>query len=159
MVDDDDLALAAAVFEAAAGAFRAVEPPYRRQPFQQRGAAHAGLQLLDFCVVPTHGFLLRSGCPAARVSLMFSLCSILPDMTLPAAKPARGKGVRSTGAHSATHPCGALGASGSASFGIGESCAQPFVVPSPVSGLGCSREGSLPAGTKPVFGVRGGRLR
>ena len=30
------------------------------------------------------------------------------------AKPARGKGVRSTGAHSATHPCGAPGASGSA---------------------------------------------
>jgi hypothetical protein len=30
------------------------------------------------------------------------------------ARPARGKGVRSTGAHSATHPCGAAGVSGSA---------------------------------------------
>jgi hypothetical protein len=35
-------------------------------------------------------------------------------MTFATAKPARGKGVRSTGAQSATHPCGAAGASGSA---------------------------------------------
>ena len=55
MVDDDDLALAAAVFQAAAGAFRAVEPPHRWQPLQQRRAAYAGLQLLDFCVLLAHG--------------------------------------------------------------------------------------------------------
>jgi hypothetical protein len=34
--------------------------------------------------------------------------------TLAIAKPAWGKGVRSTGAQSATHPCGAVGASGNA---------------------------------------------
>jgi hypothetical protein len=64
MVDDNDLALAATVFEAATGAFRAVEPPDRRQPLQQRRAIHLGLQLLDFLVSPTHGFLLRSDRPA-----------------------------------------------------------------------------------------------
>jgi hypothetical protein len=38
-----------------------------------------------------------------------------PSSDFPAtAKPARGKGVRSTGAPSATHPCGAPRASGSA---------------------------------------------
>jgi hypothetical protein len=38
------------------------------------------------------------------------------DVTEPSAtaKPSRGKGVRSTGTQSATHPCGAAGASGSA---------------------------------------------
>ena len=61
MVDDDDLALAAAVFQAAAGAFRAVEPPYRRQPLQQRRAAHTGLQPFDFRVLPTHRSVLLSG--------------------------------------------------------------------------------------------------
>ena len=45
---------------------------------------------------------------------MFLLCSTLPDGVPATAKPARGKGVRSTGAQSATHPCGAAGASGSA---------------------------------------------
>ncbi len=43
---------------------------------------------------------------------MFSFYSILPSDLPATAKPARGKGVRSTGARSATHPCGAAGASG-----------------------------------------------
>ena len=61
MIDDDDLALAAAVFEAAAAAFRAVEPPNRRQPFQQRGAAHAGLQPFNVRVLLAHRSILLSG--------------------------------------------------------------------------------------------------
>ena len=115
MVDDDDLALAAAVFEAAAGAFRAVEPPHRRQPLQQRRAAHAGLQPFDLRVLLAHRSVLLSGSAGRRGLLVCSLYVLLCRLTRPAtAKPARGKGVRSTGARSATHPCGAAGASGSA---------------------------------------------
>jgi hypothetical protein len=44
MVDDDDLALAAPIFEASAGTLSTVELPNWRQPFQQHGAAHCGLQ-------------------------------------------------------------------------------------------------------------------
>jgi len=61
MVDDDDLAFAAAVFEAAAAALRAVEPPDRRQPLQQRSAAHAALQPFDFCVLLVHRCVLLVG--------------------------------------------------------------------------------------------------
>ena len=114
MVDDQDFALAAAVFEAAAGALRAVEPPDRRQPLQQRGAAHAGLQPFNLCVLsciapPSFG-IGRAG-RERRHAFPFPSARPCPPAT---AKPARGKGVRSTGAHSATHPCGAPGASGSA---------------------------------------------
>ena len=42
----------------------------------------------------------------------FCFCSILPRDIPATAKPTRGKGVRSTGARSVTHPCGAAGASG-----------------------------------------------
>ena len=72
---------------------------------------------------------------------------------LPAtAKPARCRGVRSTGAQSARHPCGAAGASGSAvvwdrripvrgSFRCASAC---FVF---------LREGSSPAGQDPASGL------
>ena len=115
MVDDDDLALAAAVFEAAAGALRTVEPPHRRQPLQQRGAAHLGLQPFNLCVLLAHRSILLSGSAGqGRLLRVFPFCSTLPSGTPATAKPARGKGVRSTGARSATHPCRAAGASGSA---------------------------------------------
>src|ERR1039458_9359376 len=93
VVDDQDFGLAAAVFQAAAGASRAVEPPHRWQPLQQRRTTHAGLQLLDFRVLPTHGFLLPLGLSGGKeASLMFSLCSMPLGRTSPTAKPARGKG-------------------------------------------------------------------
>ena len=47
---------------------------------------------------------------------MFILCSILPWYIPATAKLTRGKGVRSTGARGATHPCGAEGASGSSAL-------------------------------------------
>jgi hypothetical protein len=61
MIDDHNLARVAAVFKAAAGAFRAVELPHRQQPLQQNGAAHARLQFFDVLIVPTHGGMLLSG--------------------------------------------------------------------------------------------------
>ena len=46
--------------------------------------------------------------------VLFLLCSTLLGEAPATAEQARGKGVRSTGAQSATPPCGATGASGSA---------------------------------------------
>ena len=61
MVDDDDLTPAAAIFEATTGAFRAVEPPDRRQPLQQRRAIHLRLQPFNLCILLAHDSVLLSG--------------------------------------------------------------------------------------------------
>ena len=61
VIDDHDLARTAAVFEAAARALGTVEPPPGRQPLQQRGAAHAGLQPFNLRVLFAHLSVLLSG--------------------------------------------------------------------------------------------------
>jgi len=52
--------------------------------------------------------------PAERLHIKFLFCSTEPPDTRATAKPARDKGVRSTGAQSATYPGGVPGTSGSA---------------------------------------------
>jgi hypothetical protein len=71
MIDDDDLAGAAAVFEAAPRALHSVELPHRREALQHRGATHACLQLFDFLVMPVHCYCY---CPFRLAGQNFS-CS------------------------------------------------------------------------------------
>src|SRR5271168_4347089 len=104
MIYDDDLPLAAAVFEAGAAALSAVEPPDRRQPLQQHGAAHAGLQPFDVLVLFAHRSVLLSGPAGQGMTPCVPFLFYPPSGTPATAKPARDKGVRSTGAQSATHP-------------------------------------------------------
>jgi hypothetical protein len=97
VVDDQDFARAAAVFEASAGAFRAVELPHRGQPLEQRGTAHAGLQLLNnLLVLFAHRSALLSG-SAGQGNDAASSSSVLPYHLTPR-QPRRRCGARACAA-------------------------------------------------------------
>jgi hypothetical protein len=61
VIDDHDLAGAAAILKCPAGAFGFVECPSGRQPFEDGGAAHGCAQPLDFVVVSAHRSSLLFG--------------------------------------------------------------------------------------------------
>jgi hypothetical protein len=66
VVDDQDLARAAAVFQGATGAFPAIEPPADGPTLQQRGAADLTAKQVELGVTDSHGLflLLGLGAPA-----------------------------------------------------------------------------------------------
>ena len=98
MGDDQDLAGAAAVFEAAARALGAVKPPHRRQLLQQRGAAHALLQPFNLCVLHGSAFLSGSaGQGGTALRLPFFLSS-----TVPSGRPRSRRGTRACAARERT---------------------------------------------------------
>ena len=61
VVDDQDLALAAAVFQGATGAFPAIEPPAGGPALQQRGAADLTAKQVELGVTDSHGLFLLWG--------------------------------------------------------------------------------------------------
>ncbi|GAV36951.1 hypothetical protein ROTAS13_04641 [Roseomonas sp. TAS13] len=99
VVDDDDLALATPVLQAIPGAFRLVQLPGRRQPFQQGGAVHALPQPLQFLVLIIH--------------LPESSAWIPPANRETDAGQGRSRGLPRRGRRQPTHPCRAAVASGS----------------------------------------------
>ena len=61
MVDDQYLALLAAIFEGTARAFFAVQTPRRHPPLEQRGAAHPFAELLELRILGLHVMVLLAG--------------------------------------------------------------------------------------------------
>ena len=168
MVDDQDFFFASAVFQAVRGTLCAVELPRWLQPFQQRGTAHAGLQPFNLRVLLVHRSMLLWGSAGQGGDATLSPLHVLRHVASATAKPARGKGVRSTGAQSATHPCSAAGASGSAvvrdlrMLGTALCCASVCLASL------CAKDRHPPArrslgvggeGPRPGSGAWGGRLR
>jgi hypothetical protein len=76
MVDDQHLALLAAIFEGTARAFPPIQTPRRRPPFEQRGAIHPSAELLELRILGLHLMVLlagRSRGRRVRHSLHFAL--------------------------------------------------------------------------------------
>ena len=61
MVDDQYLALLAAIFERTARAFFAVQTPRRRPPLEQRGTVHPSAELLELRILGLHLMVLLAG--------------------------------------------------------------------------------------------------
>src|ERR1700732_1855579 len=61
MVDDQYLALLAAIFEGTARALPPVKTPRRRPAFEQRGAVHPSAELLELRILGLHVLVLLAG--------------------------------------------------------------------------------------------------
>lgn len=88
--------------------------------------------------------------------MKFLFCSTLPPNTPTTAKPARDKGVRSMGARSATHPCGAADASGNpvvSDYAAACDFAVYFRLFSRFSSFRCAKEGTTTNGPEPCSGA------
>jgi hypothetical protein len=107
VVDDQDLALAAAVFQGATGAFPAIEPPADGLALEQRGAAGLTVEQVELGVTDSHALFLLWGLVAP------ALCHRSPlafgDRE---AAAAQGRSRHGRGRGTPRDPCATAGASG-----------------------------------------------
>ena len=104
MVDDQYLALLAAIFEGTTRAFPPVKLPRRRPPLEQRGTVHPSAELLELRILGLHLMVLLAG---ARAAGRFVIPFTSPSGEPATAKPAAGQGRQRR--PQSGFPCGADG--------------------------------------------------